>query len=118
MTQDELKSRIEIPHKESFWGTEYTIVPKFLCRVLGDGNQLFWFEPMDTRPDYYVFRGDSSWLDNGLFIENLWVIIDALEQQFGDAYYDDDGIFMDEPADWPALSLDSGYSWGAEPWPT
>jgi hypothetical protein len=47
-------------HKSSLWGQDYIITPRLVDWIHGDGLQVIWFEPMDTRPNYYVARIDSK----------------------------------------------------------
>ncbi len=124
-----------------FWGQAFQVTPAVADAHLGDGRQLLWFEPLNTRPNYYLIRIDSSWGDlhddaddaddNDNLRDHVDEIIDALVDEFGEMerereHLEDDlreqGIDPDDDntdlagnedrLGWPVLSLDSGYSWG------
>jgi len=46
--------------KTKFWGRHYFITPRLVDWVHGDGLQLIYFTPLNTRPNYYVVRIDSK----------------------------------------------------------
>lgn len=120
------------PHKLTFWGKEYDITPAKVNQVLGDGKKILWFEPLNTRPDYYIIRVDSSFGTEGNDDhEDIEDVIEAiadeyseiererecLEQDLVDQGIEPDGDNTDlagneDRLGWPVLSLDSGYSWG------
>ncbi len=121
-----------------FWGYDYQVTPATATGHLGDGRQLLWFEPMNTRPNYYLIRIDSSWGEGDEddedfedMCDHIDEIVDALADEFSEMerereYLEDDlreqGIEPDgydtdlagneDRLGWPVLSLDSGYSWG------
>ena len=42
------------------WGDDYEIEPEIIENVQGDGLQAVYLQPLDTRPNFYVLRIDSS----------------------------------------------------------
>jgi hypothetical protein len=55
------RAKVEVPYRIKFGKQDSTCIPRFVDRVLGNGNALLCFLPLGTRPHYYVIRGDSSW---------------------------------------------------------
>ena len=112
---DLLRAHIEAPHMRSMWGQPCKAEPKLVSQVFGNGQQWICLTPINTRPNYYVVRVDSSWRlsnyaeEGELLIEHLDEIYDAIEEQFGSSYDEETG----EHHGWPALSEDSGSSWGS-----
>lgn len=117
----------------SFWGSQYTVKPELATGHLGDGRTLLWFEPMNTRPDYYLIRVDSSWGKGEDWDDHDHIdeVIDALmddvsererEREYLEEDLRDKGIEPtgentdlngnEDRLGWPVLSLGSGYSWG------
>ena len=43
-----------------FWGEDQLITPCLIKEEQGDGMQVVYLQPLDTRPNYYVLRIDSS----------------------------------------------------------
>lgn len=71
-----------------FWGRNYIITPRLVEWVHGDGLQVIYFQPLNTRPNYYVARIDSKVsLDNSdepcFADEVLEDLYTAIEEQFG-----------------------------------
>ena len=95
------------------WGRKSFIRPVFIRKALGDGNLLLAVTPLNTRPNYFLIRIDSGWItenDKETIYEHLDEIEDAIEDQVGPKYYeDDDG--KECLADWPSLDIDCGISW-------
>jgi hypothetical protein len=90
-----------------------------------------YVEPMNTRPNYYVIRVDSSWSKDQMG-EHIDDVLSALEEEFGPAYTDaedPDDFDGDDPDDaepeerervhhdFPALNDEVGVSWGRYEWP-
>lgn len=48
------------PRMSSLWGQKCKISPAYVQQKRGDGLQVVYLQPIDTRPDYYVLRIDSS----------------------------------------------------------
>lgn len=99
--------------KVSFWGHDYMVTPRLLDYVEGDGLLVIHLTALDTRPDYYVLRVDSKWgdLDDDAWHDHLDEIWDDLEDQFGQAsWQDDDDEWQHD--DFPAVSDSSGCAWG------
>lgn len=114
-----------------FWGASYSITPLAADGHLGDGRRLLRFAPLNTRPDYYLVRVDSAW-DGEAIHDHIDDIIDALIECFSEKERERESLAEElrsqgiEPTaantdlagnedrlGWPALDLDSGYSWGA-----
>ncbi len=136
LTSTELRALIEIEREVEFWGQKYRITPLLVDVILGDGKQLVGVQPLDTRPNYYVIRVDSSWGTNNfgngeLFCEHIEEVYDAIEDQFGERERRRESLIYEEgvppeEADlanyenelgWPALSLSSGVAWFEMEWP-
>lgn len=115
------------------WGKEYQVKPAVADSFLGDGRALLRFTPLNTRPDYYLIRVDSSWGKGEGWdaYEHLDEVIEALEEDFSEIERERGHLEEDiresgiEPTGdntdlagnedrlgWPVLSLDSGYGWG------
>jgi hypothetical protein len=107
-------------HRTRFWGRNYVITPRLVDWIHGDGLQLIYFMPLNTRPNYYVARIDSKIsLDNcdepSFVDEVLDDLCDKIEDQFGRSYEEwehDNGRTYTRHNYWPALSEDSGSCWG------
>lgn len=125
--------RFTRPRKVHFWGNEHNITPTVAKEYCGDGRQLLWFQPLNTRPDYYLIRIDSSWTVDS---SDEWYkrldedILEALIDEFSEKEREREYLAEDlrergiEPDGWntdlagnekrlgfPVLSLDSGYGW-------
>ena len=116
---DEERATIGKPRKVTLWGREYTVTPELIEEELGDGKALLWVEPMNSRPDYYILKVDSSWFENGeprdgAIEDNESEIFRVIEDQCLDADETYEGLNddSDEPLPWPALSTSSGWTWG------
>jgi len=109
-----LRRIIERPERVRHWGQYHTIVPAFLPTAIGDGKQWIVLVPLNTRPNYYVCRIDSSHSDKDPdgWLDDLYL---ALEGYFGRGGADD-GEEGEEPAEWPAVDLDCGSCWGDYQW--
>lgn len=76
-------------HRATLWGQGYLIKPVLVSEVFGDGGQVIGFEPMDSRPDYYVVRVDSRWHTHNCartpehVCDHLGEISDAIVNEFG-----------------------------------
>jgi hypothetical protein len=121
------KPRLRLPvkhelrrHKTRFWGRDYVITPRLVDWIHGDGLQVIYFMPLNTRPNYYVARIDSKVSLNNSDDDSFHdVILDdlyaAIEEQFGPSYEEWDhnnGRIYHRHNHWPALSEDSGSCWG------
>jgi hypothetical protein len=130
-----LPKRFTKPRRVEFWGGKYNVTPAVAEAHLGDGRTLLRFTPLNTRPDYYLVRVDSSWGKGEDWDDHEHIndVIELLEEEFSEKerereYLSDDlreqGIEptaentdLDGNEDrlgWPVLSLDSGYCWGVE----
>ena len=121
------RPKVETPYKITWWGQQYTCDPRFVDEALGDGNVLLGLQPLNTRPNYYVIRVDSSWhLSNcrkceecpDYLVEHIDEIYEAIEGEYGEVesiLYDNEEALLDgEPPEsegWPVLDLSSGSSW-------
>jgi hypothetical protein len=120
------------PRSVHFWGEDYEVTPVLIDHVHGDGLQLIYVEPLNTRPNYYLARIDSSVIESEDDVMDLIdeELLDEIEAQFGvhvsELEDDDDDIIPDENEwiegeegetrylyrGWPAPSIDSGWSYG------
>lgn len=114
------------------WGSEYKVKPAVAQGFLGDGKRLLRFTPLNTRPDYYLIRVNSSFgsgVDEGY--DEINDVIDALIEEFSEIERQRELLQEDlreqgiEPTNsntdlngnedrlgFPVLSLNSGYGWG------
>lgn len=132
---DRLRRKIEIERTVYWWGRTYRVTPRFVAAKLGNGKRLLWFQPLNTRPDYYVVRVDSSWVGDKMY-DRIYEVIDAIEEEYSEKerereYLEEDLVAQgieptgdntdlagnEDRLGWPVLSLDSGYGWGEEDWP-
>lgn len=137
MQTAKLRALIEKRRKTRLWGQTYMVTPKLVAEIFGDGTQLLGLQPLNTRPNYYVVRIDSSWhTSNGDGPPNLHDHLDeiyaAIEAEFGSAecgycggHYGGDpetdcegckGSKWEEGA-WPKLDDECGSSWFEMDWP-
>jgi hypothetical protein len=95
------------------WAQPRMIEPVFVPTILGNGDTLLALSPLNTRPNYYLIRIDSKWLDpenTDIIYDHLDEIYDAIEGHVGPREWeDDDG--KEHVEDWPAMNLDCGSSW-------
>ncbi len=99
--------------KYHFWGGDYMVTPRLLDHVEGNGLLVIYFTPLATRPNWYVLRIDSKWgdLDDDDWYDHLDQVYEDLEDQFGQAsWQDDNDEWQSEP--WPALDDSCGSTWG------
>jgi hypothetical protein len=118
-----LRALIERAERCTFWGRPYTITPRLIARVFGDGLHLLCITPLATRPNYFVVRVDSSTIDPGdPFPESSEVslledIMCAAEEEYGtfgdDEERDEDGW---ESRPFPVTDWGIGCTWG-KPFP-
>lgn len=78
--------------------------------VFGDGRCLVKLFMLNTRPNYYEVRVDSSFIDadQDSKIEMLDECVEAAEEQFGIHEWNEDECDKDT---WPAVNYDCGYTW-------
>jgi hypothetical protein len=125
-----LKAAIEVSETVGFWGQAHTIHPRLCSKVFGDGRALLALYALNSRPNYYAIRIDSSWKvedyrapdDAPDLRDHLDDIYQALEDDFGSvAWADDEDVIADgrsgDYLDWPTFDGDSGTSWGRMAWP-
>lgn len=117
-----LRAKLEQPHRLRFWGEEYTVTPRVCPTAFGNGKQLVAFQPLDTRPEYYILFVDSYWsLDNCLNSSGMGLadhydeICTALEDEWGsiDDYEEGGCCEGEEWPGFPVLSESSGAQWFA-----
>ncbi len=115
-----------------FWGEKHIVKPCLIEHIHGDGLQLVYLTPLDTRPNYYLLRIDSS-IDisddeslneedfeyYGSVCELLLQMVE--EEHINIEHYDEtgEGLYINEDGDtfefeFPMLSCSSGVSWGLE----
>jgi hypothetical protein len=132
MTHEQLKALIEVEETTSLWGSEHKITPLLVTEVFGDGRALFAIIPLNTRPNYYVVRGDSSGKGMSTNETADWIekIRDAIEEDYSEIsrereFLIENGV-AEEDADlanypnemgWPVLNGDAGVSWSEIDWP-
>lgn len=114
-----LKERVERRHKVHFWGCDYFVRPRLVDEIFGDGQQLMKLFPLDTRPNYYVVRIGTGWIDScdrgsDEFLDRLDEICEAIDDQFGIAEGEDGGYRDDSR--FPEHHEHSGHSWVAAKW--
>jgi len=134
LTEEQIKLAVHNATKEheaSLWGQKSTIKPCLIEGIHGDGLQLVYLEPIDTRPNYYVLRIDSAidvkndesmsnedqseygtvWEMLLRMIEEEYPNIDSFKENKDGTYThcsDEDDVITGE---FPCLSW-SGGSWG------
>ena len=62
-TEEEIAKIMAFFAKEylaTLWSDNINIKPEIIAETQGDGLQVVYLEPLDTRPNYYVLRIDSS----------------------------------------------------------
>ncbi len=99
------------PFKVSFWGSDSIVTPLLCDTIFGDGRLVIAFVPLNTRPERYIVCIDSKtdldsdkWYDE---IDDVWT---ALEEQFGEASYQDEAGEWHH-VEWPAVDSASGCLW-------
>lgn len=121
-----VRRMIERPERCRFWGQDYTIVPRLIARVFGDGKHLLCVTPLATRPNYFVVRVDSmmkdprdpfpprtSDPDGGYATSLLDDIMSAAEEEYG--YFGDEeyrGKDGEESRPFPVTDWGIGICWG------
>jgi hypothetical protein len=96
------------------WGQKHMIRPVFIPQALGNGEKLLAVTPLNTRPNYYLVRVDSSWSDHNsdepCIADHIEEICEAIEDCVGPKHFEDDsGQEVSDP--WPALDDECGVSW-------
>lgn len=95
------------------WGQKHMIEPVLIEGHLGDGMKLVAITPINTRPNYYLIRVDSTWSvynrDTPSICEHIDEIYDAIEDEVGPADQTDDDN-NEIHVGWPAMD-GSGCSW-------
>ena len=115
-----LRILLECRHRVKFWGAHYFIKPRLISRMFGDGKKLFIIQPLDTRPNYYYIRVDSTWgtsnwnHDDGIKEPAEWLedVLQAIDEDFGNTA--DGGM---ENCGFPVQSDGSGHCWEECDWP-
>lgn len=132
LTLDAFLKKATASRTVSFWGTDYTVTPALVDEVHGDGLQVVWLSSINTRPNYYLLRIDSSiQLSNDESLSEkdqysygtvMELLLHMVSEQYGDlCRYDvnKEGKYFDpsdasvEPFEYefPMLSWDGGI-WG------
>lgn len=115
-----LRALIERPERCRFWGQLYTVTPRLIAAVFGDGEKLVCVTPMATRPNYFVVRVDSSVTNLGFapspsgysnIIEDIML---AQEDEYG-SYASEQEETGEDPS-WPIVDWGIGCLWG-KPFP-
>lgn len=127
MTEKAFRAAVEREKDAYLWGKKYRIIPCLVPEIFGDGKALIGLQPVNTRPNYYVVRIDSSWAKNldGEFREHLEDIYDSIKLEYGEASSYDDlecgGCGKETCCEcnyygWPALDVNSGSDWFELDW--
>lgn len=118
----ELRQLIERPESCIFWGEPYTITPRLIARIFGDGGRLLCVTPMATRPNYFVVKVDSTPHDPrdplpGSEVSLLDEIMCAAEEEYG-TFGDEEerDVNGDESRPFPVTDWGVGVSW-SKPFP-
>ena len=123
-----LKRSICKPTRRYLWtpADEIEFIPALSPRIYGDGRALLGFTTINNRPAFYVIRIDSSWacgmdttpadgaVDVAEFTDEF---LNHLEEDFGPAFYEDDGERKGDGDPWPAVHGEGGCSWWRKDWP-
>ena len=125
-----LRKVIERPQVRHLWGQPSKVTPRLITRIFGDGKCLLGVQPLDTRPNYFVVRVDSSTKDprddfpgadwpriGRPELSLLDQIMDAAEEEYG--YHGDEEELDAKGNDarpFPVVDWGIGCTWG-EPAP-
>ncbi|MFA6358995.1 MAG: hypothetical protein WCY09_10105 [Candidatus Omnitrophota bacterium] len=107
-----------------FLGSDYQITPVLVHQRFGDGCGWGTVQPLNTRSDYYIVMGDSSWERN----DAIWDVLEseilpAIEDQYGRYDFEcvlcgctgwgegHDNCECYRERGWPALDDDCGCGW-------
>ena len=132
----------QLPVTKHLYTPEHSVafVPQVLPEVFGDGRALFAFSTINTRPAYWIIRGDSGWAtcfdapggggkDFGNFVDP---VLEALEEHFGVAELgehferDCDGraidpqtgaLLAEAEVSYPVVNYGCGCFWSRLDWP-
>lgn len=110
---------IETPTVETLWGKEHVVTPRLVTQTFGDGRAAIWISPINTRPNYYVVRVDSTLsedMDSDKFRDMIDEVVEEIIDQFG-WHEDHDDDECTEDCEFPRLH-DGGVSWGTYNAPT
>lgn len=121
--------KTETPYETTFWGEKYIVTPKVVFGS-GDALQFVAVQPLDTRPQWYVVRIDSSVDIEADDFKWDQLLLCPIEDEFGNATdythdYNDAGDYVarrfdaakDEPwepgdiTDFPVLNWSGGCWW-------
>jgi hypothetical protein len=99
-----MKSRIV-----EFWGRRRRITPRLIDKIFGDGKQIIYITPLNTRPNYYIVCIDSKVdISGDSFLDSvLGEIQEEIEGQYGPSSGPRGGMYKFPAPDW-----DCGYAWG------
>jgi hypothetical protein len=107
-------------HKTRFWGRNYVITPRLVEWIHGDGLQVIYLMPLNTRPNYYVCQIDSKVSlynsDESSFADLvLDDLCEKIEEEFGPTEYEwqaDNGRTYKRRDPFPAFDDECGTCWG------
>jgi hypothetical protein len=139
MTTEELRAKIEQPIAMLHWGQERVCTPRLVDEVFGDGKVLLRLYPLNTRPNHYFVRVDTTWDEemigeelNPMYMHEVMdSVCEAIEEQFGSAlcgwcggrYGCNKGSVCEGCADsteewseFPALDDSCGSAWELHKW--
>ncbi len=124
-----IPSALTKTRKVSWWGSEYTVTPAVARGHCGDGKILLRVWMLNTRPNYYLVRVDSSFFDDdneNAVDEMVELLCDEFSEKETERGYLKEDLLAQgiEPTrenmdlagnedrlGWPVVSLDSGYCW-------
>jgi hypothetical protein len=91
-----------------FWGKRYRITPQLVDKIFGDGKQIIYLTPLNTRPNHYIVQIDSKTdMSSDEWYNTLEEIQEEIEDEFGPCRGIRGGMI-----NFPAPDWDCGVSWG------
>lgn len=102
--------------RTTLWSVPCAHQPYFVRAALGDGNRLAAITPLNTRPNYYLIRVDSTWSlkwreDVECLANHIDEICEAIEDEVGRKYEFDEDRGEDTHQPWPNLDDEAGVAW-------
>jgi len=120
----QLRAALEQHRSANFQGNRNMKPLRLVDKVFGDGRQLVTLHPPNSGPNYYVVRVDSSWqlsdqgMGGSLFSDHIGAVIEAIEAQFGSAWYVGDPVKrLDNGQPFSPTKEDCGCRWFSLKWP-
>jgi len=111
---DKQKAHLTRRQWARLWGQKHMIKPVFIEEAFGNGEKLLAVTPLNTRPNYYLIRVDSSWSDSNYdkvcVGDHIEEICEAIEDVVGPKYSENDQG-EEECFGWPSLDDECGVAW-------